>query len=137
MSEPQNADLRDVAVPDVVGPLGLQQIGRFNPGGFLHRGFGLYGRLGGFGFAQHTLHAGTTDLNVRSQQVPGHGARSEFRFRAEPSQFLRRPAYGVIHAIPDDGPGQQDRLAVALDGFDPGEKRIFVNHEPYSTRAIA
>ena len=128
--EPQNTNLRDVRMPNVIGLLRFQQVMRLDASGFFHRGSCFSRRLSRFQFPQHPLDAGPADLNSSEQQVPGHGAGSEFRFRAEPSQFLRRPAYGVIHAIPDDGPGQQARLAAALDGFNPCAERIFVDHEP-------
>jgi len=128
--EPQNTNLRDVGMPNVIGLLRFQQVMRLDASGFFHRGSCFSRRLSRFRFPQHPLDAGPADLNSSAQQVPGHGAGSEFRFRAEPSQFLRRPAYGVIHAIPDDGPGQQARLAAALDGFNPCAERIFVDHEP-------
>lgn len=134
---PEHTNLRHVAMPDTIGFLRRQQVMRLDADRFPNDGPWFSRRIFVFRFPQHSLDAGPADLNSSPQEVPGHGAGSEFRFRAEPSQFLRRPAYGVIHAIPDDGPGQQVRLAVVLDGFDPRAERIFVNHEPYSTRAIA
>jgi len=128
--KPQGADLRDIAVPDVIGAFGFHQAIGPDTGGPFRRWPGLARRLFCFRFAQHTLHRGAADLDSCTQKMPGHGAGSEFRFRAEPSQFLRRPAHGVVDTIPHNDSGQQVRLAFALGGFDPGAERIFVDHEP-------
>ena len=106
-------------MPHLIGLPGRQQPIRLDAEWFFHWRSGLVPGLFHIGFAQQTLNRGSADLESRPQQMPGDGARAEFPFRQQPSQFLRGLADGVIHAVPYDRAVQQTGAAFSFHRFDP------------------
>ncbi len=116
--------MRDVAMPDKIGAFGLQQAIGLDANGLFHWRSGFSRRLFRLRFPQHTLHGRTADLDARPQQMPGHGAGSEFRLRADSAQFICRPAHGVIHTVPNNRAAQQTASSFSLHGIDPSTDGI-------------
>ncbi len=127
--EPQRTDLRDVAMPDMVGLLRLQQAMRDDADGFSHRRPGASGWAVGLGLAHYALHSRPADFDTRPHEVPGDGAGSEFLLWKHPAQFLRRPTDGIVNFVPDNRSGQERRLTLSLDRSNPGSQGIGMDNE--------
>ena len=126
---PQDAKLCNIAMPHLNGLPGSQQPIRIDTDWYFHWRSGLPPGLLRFGFAQQTLNGGAADLNSRPHEMPGDGACSEFRLRAEPMNLLRGPTHSVIQVIPYDGTVQKAASAFSFNCLNPRTNGILVDHK--------
>ena len=103
-SEPEDAQLHHVDLPNTIGRLRREQMIGF---GALRRHDSRPDRtsLGPF-FTEDTLDRRPADLHGGSDDMPSDRSRANFGLRAQPPQFMNRPADCVMQTIPH-GTGEE------------------------------
>ena len=126
-SEPEDAQLHHVDLPNTIGRLWREQMIGF---GALRRHHGRPDRtpLGPF-FTEDTLDRRPADLHGGSDDMPSDRSRANFGLRAQSPQFMNRPADCVVDTVPHGTGEQVARLPSRSKLLQPVADRIRMQDE--------